>query len=165
MMKMAKIWEIMTVFKSSCKNKGWKTSENEDWVEADDNYHNFLLAKEVPPSSFKRIALNGKCVIREGLAYRVVKPSHTAWLFLKAPSETLLKTVFENPGFSSKMAFYDMSRLLEGRNVCIKMNHTGSQVFKEFENVLKNDLKIKLKTLSAAPNLELTTQKLVTQIA
>jgi hypothetical protein len=165
MMKMTKIWEIMTEFKSSCKNKGWKTSENEDWVEADGKYHNFLLAKEVPPSSFKRIALNGKCVIREGLAYRVVKPSYTAWLFLKAPSETLLKTVFENPDFSSKIAFYDMSRLLEGRNVCTKMNHTDSQVFQEFENVLKNELKIKLKPLSPALGLETNAEKLVTQIA
>lgn len=165
MMKMTKIWEIMTVFKSSCKNKGWKTSENEDWVEVDDNYHNFLLVKEVPPSSFKRIALNGKCVIREGLLYRVVKPSHTAWLFLKAPSETLLKTVLENPDFSSRIAFYDMSQLLEGRNVCIKINHTGSQVFQEFENVLKNDFKIKLKAMPAAPHLELNAEKLVTQTA
>ncbi len=155
----------MSEFKSSCKNKGWKTSENEDWIEADDNYHNFLLVKEVPPSSFKRITLNGKCVIRDGLAYRVVKPSYTAWLFLKAPSETLIKTVFENPDFSSKIAFYDMSRLLEGKNVCIKMNHTDSQVFQEFENVLKNKSKIKLKTLSPALDLEANTEKLVTQIA
>jgi hypothetical protein len=45
------------------------------------------------------------------------------------------------------------------------MNHTDSQVFQEFENVLKNELKIKLKPLSPALGLETNAEKLVTQIA
>jgi hypothetical protein len=154
-MKMPKVWEILKKFKDSCKFRGWKTSESEDWVEFGDKYHNFLYARDVHPSSFKRIVSNTKCVIREGLYYRIVDASYTAWLFSEPPSETFVKTIFENPDYSRSIALYDLSPMLEGKNLCVKLNCTDSPVFEEFESFLKNELKVKLKSLS---NPELNTE-------
>ena len=146
-MKMPRVWEILKKFKDCCKFRGWKTSESEDWIEIDDEYHNFLWARDVHPSSFKSIVSNRRCIVREGLSYHVVEASYTAWLFSETPSETLVKTVFDDPNFSKKVALYDLSPLLEGKNLCVKLNHTDSPVFQEFENFLKTELKVKLKPL------------------
>jgi hypothetical protein len=154
-MKMPKLWEIIEKFKGFCKFRGWKTSETDDWVEVNDKYHNFLWTRDVHPSSFKSIASNRRCVVREGLSYRVVEASYTAWLFSETPSEALIKTIFENPTFTKSIAIYDLSPLLEGKNVCEKLNNTDSPVFQEFESFLKTQLKVKLKPLS---NMELNSE-------
>jgi hypothetical protein len=154
-MKMPRVWEILKKFKDVCRVRGWKTSESEDWIEIDDKYNNFLWARDIHPSSFKRIVSNRKCVIQEGLSYRVVDASYTAWLFSEAPSDTLVRTVFENPDFSERIALYDLSPLLEGKNLCAKLNHTDSPVFQEFEHFLRNELKVKLKPLPSFSNTEL----------
>jgi hypothetical protein len=143
-MKTLTVCEILNRFKDLCSGRGWKTSEFEDWVEIDNRYHNLLWGRDVPPSSFKKITSDRKCVIREGLSYRVVKASYTAWLFCKVPSEALLKTFLEDPEYSSKTALYDLSPMLAGKNLCLKLNSTDSPVFKEFEGFLRNELKINL---------------------
>jgi len=155
-MKMPKVWEILKKFKDVCRGRGWKTSESEDWIEINDKYNNFLWARDIHPSSFKRIASNRKCVVREGLSYRVVDASYIAWLFSETPSEALVKTVFENPDFSERIALYDLSPLLEGKNLCVKLNQTDSPVFQEFERFLRNDLKVRFKPLSSFSNVEVT---------
>lgn len=157
-MKMSKVWEILRKFKELCSFRGWKTSESNDWVEVNDKYHNFLLARKVHPTSFKSIVANKKCVVQEGLSYRVVETSYTAWLFSEAPSETLFKMLYENSDFSKRIAIYDLSSL-EGKNLCVKLNHTDSPVFREFERFLKEKLKVKFKPLSS-PNqgLDVKTQ-------
>jgi hypothetical protein len=147
---MSRLYEILTRFKDLCKHHGWKTSENEDWVEIKDSYHNFVSVGDIHPSSFRRITNNKKCVVREGLTYKVVEPSYTAWLFSSAPSETLTKTILSNPSLSCRTALYDLSEFTEGKNVCYKLNCTDSPVFKEFEGFLQNELEIKLKPISAA---------------
>ena len=152
---MPRVWEILRKFKDVCRVRGWKTSESEDWIEIDDKYNSFLWARDIHPSSFKRIVSNRKCVVQEGLSYRVVEASYTAWLFSETPSETLVKTVFENPDFSERIALYDLSPLLEGKNLCVKLNHTDSPVFQEFERFLRNDLKVKFKPLSSFSNTEI----------
>jgi ABC-type microcin C transport system duplicated ATPase subunit YejF len=152
-MKMPKVWEILRKFKGKCECRGWKTSESEDWVGVGDEYHNFLLTRNIHPSSFKSIASNRKCVIREGSSYRVVEASYTAWLFSESPSEVFVKTIFENPDFCKRIALYDLSPLLEGKNLCFKFNHTDSLVFQEFENFLKNELNVKIKKI---PTSQLT---------
>lgn len=149
-MKISRISEILTRFKDLCRHHGWKTSENEDWIEIKNRYHNFVSAGDVNPSSFQRITNNKKCVVQEGLTYRVVESSYTAWLFSSAPSETLAKAVLSNPSVSCRTALYDLSRFTEGKNVCYKLNCTDSQVFREFEGFLQNELEIKLKPISAA---------------
>lgn len=144
-MKTHEVWEILRKFKESCKSRGWKTSENEDWVEIKNEYHNFLLTRNIHPSSFKIIAANRKCIVREGPFYRVVEAAYTAWLFSQTPPEDLANSIFENPDLAKRIALYDLSPRLRGKNVCVKLNHTDSLVFNEFENFLRGELKIKLK--------------------
>ena len=146
-MKMYKAYELLQRFKEFCKFNGWKTSENDDWIILDEKYHNFLLARNVHPSSFKSVSANRKCVVREGLSYRVVKASYIAWLFSNPPSESLIRILYENPDFSKKVAVYDLSHVLEGGKTCIKLNNTDSSVFKEFEKFLKREFKVKIKPL------------------
>jgi hypothetical protein len=155
-MKMPRVWEILGKFKDVCKGRGWKTSESEDWVQTNDKYNNFLMAKGIHASSFIRIVSNRKCVVREGMSYRVVEASYTAWLFSETPSEALVKTVSESPDFSERIALYDLSPMLEGKNLCVKLNHTDSPVFEEFERFLRNDLKVKFKPLPSFSNAEIT---------
>lgn len=143
-MKLSRICEILKRFKNLCKSHGWKTSEKDDWVETKKGYHNFLWARSIHPSSFRRITANRKCVVREGLSYRVVEPSYTAWLLSESPSEILIKAISENPDFSKKIALYNLSPISEGKNLGFKLNHTDSPVFQEFENFLKKELKVKL---------------------
>lgn len=146
-MKMPRISEIVRKFKDLCRHHGWRTSESEDWVEINDEYHNFLYARDIHPSSFRRIATNRKCVVREGLSYHVVEASYTAWLFSETPSKVLLETVFENPDFSKRIALYDLSPMLGGKRQCVKLNYTDSPIFQEFESFLKNEFKINLRPL------------------
>ncbi|MEM3823447.1 MAG: hypothetical protein QXH87_00775 [Candidatus Bathyarchaeia archaeon] len=143
-MKTSRIWEILKKFKETCRFRGWKTSENEDWVEVDRKYHNFLLTRNIHPSSFLNIAQNRKCVVREGLSYRVVEAAYMAWVFSETPSESLLNLFLENPNFSKKVALYDLSPFTEGRNTCVKLNFTDSTVFQEFESFLEKEFGIKV---------------------
>jgi len=144
---MPKIRKIIERFKDSCKFHGWKTSEKNDWIETKNEYHNFLWTRNIHPSSFKTIATNRKCVVQEGLSYRVVEASYTAWLFSETPSETLVKTIFDNPDFSKRIALYNLSPILKGKNVGFKLNHTDSPVFQEFERFLRKELKVKLEPI------------------
>jgi hypothetical protein len=146
-MRMSKIWEIMNRFKRSCGLRGWRTSENEDWIELDDDYHNFLWTRNVTPASFKAIISNMKCIVQDGLSYSVVEPTHLAWLFSEVPQQDIIRIVLDSPEFSRRIAIYDLSSLLEGKNLCAKLNNTDSPVFHEFENFLKNELKVKVESL------------------
>ncbi|HVP16026.1 MAG TPA: hypothetical protein VMT42_01505 [candidate division Zixibacteria bacterium] len=139
---MSRIWEVLTNFKRFCTLRGWRTSENEDWVELNDDYHNFLSTKNVSPASFKAIITNRKCVVHKGLLYTVVEPSHLAWLFSEVPSQDIFSTVLRNPDFSRRIAIYYFSPMLEGKNTCIKLNNTDSPVFHEFETFLQSELKV-----------------------
>lgn len=159
---MARIPEIIERFKDSCKFHDWKTSEKDDWVEMKNRFHNFLWARSIHPSSFKCIVENRKCVVREGLSYRVVEASYTAWLFSETPSETLVKAVIDNPDFSKRIALYNLSPAIEGKHIGFKLNNTDSPVFHEFEKFLKKELKVKLKSIS---NPEITEKRLATKLA
>jgi len=146
-MKMPKIYEILERFKDLCRSHGWKSSEKDDWIEIKNEYHNFLWTRDINPSSFKRIATNRKCVVREGLSYHVVEASYTAWLLSEAPSKTLVEAIFENPDFSKRIALYNLSPLLKGKNLGFKLNCTDSPVFEEFEEFLEKELKVELKPI------------------
>jgi hypothetical protein len=142
-MNISKISEVLTKFKQFCRLHGWRTSENEDWIDLNDDYHNFLTTKNVSPASFKTIIRNRKCVVHEGMNYTVVEPSHLAWLFSETPPKDLLSTILENPDFSRRIAIFDLSPTQEGKNTCTKLNNTDSPVFHEFETFLQTELKIK----------------------
>jgi len=144
---MSKIREILDQFKRFCRLRGWRTSESEDWVELNDDYHNFLWTRNVTRGSFKAIISNRKCVVQKGLFYNVVQPSHLAWLFSEVPSEDLVRTVLENPDFFRHIAIFDFSPMLEGKNLCIKLNNTDSPVFHEFESFLQTELKVRVESV------------------
>ena len=135
-MKMPRLWEIVKNFRELSKSLGWVTSENEDWVKVGNEYHTFVWARDIHPSSFKRISLNKRAAIREGQSYNVVAVSYTAWLFSESPPEIVTRQVSENPDFSNRIALYDLSRLLEGKSLCRRINSTESLVFQEFEKFL-----------------------------
>jgi len=147
--KISKIGEVLDNFKRFCRKRGWKTSESEDCVELNNGYHNFLWIKHVTNSCFKAIISNRKCAIRKGLLYNVVEPSHLAWLFSEVPSDDLIRTVLQNPDFSRRIAIFDFSPMLEGKNLCVKLNNTDSPVFQEFETYLQNELKVKVKPFAS----------------
>lgn len=146
-MKMPRLWEIVRKFRDLSKSHGWITSEHEDWVKVGDEYHTFIWARHIHPSSFRRISLNKMTAIREGQSYNVVKISYTAWLLSEYPPETVIREVSDNPDFSNRIALYDLSSLLEGKSLCRRLNSTGSPVFREFEMFLKNELKAKIKPM------------------
>ncbi len=134
----SKAWKWINRFKLECLSKGWKTSESYDWVLTEnEEYHALVWVKIVLPSSFERIALDRKCIVKEGLRYRVVKAAYCAWIFVTQPPESLLEKIWSNEEILYNNAIYDLSRLCKGEKVCRKINKTKSRVFKEFEKFLK----------------------------
>jgi hypothetical protein len=150
-----KVWKLLDLFKDQCRLRGWKTSEHEDWVKTrDDEYHNFLWIQTVHPSTFEKIALNRKCAIREGISYKVVDVSCTAWLFPQGPPENLMQTFEENPELSRRTAIYDLSLAYAGKPLSLKLNETDSMVFQEFEKFLQEKLGIEVKSAYTMPALK-----------
>lgn len=146
-LRMPRIWEILKDFKDLCKAKGWRISETEDWIAIGEEYHNFLCARNVTPHSFERIASGHKCVVREELSYLVTEAAYTAWLFSETPSTDLVRVFSENPEFAKKIALYDLSPLMEGKNLCLKLNQTDSPVFQQFEDFLEKEFKATLEPM------------------
>lgn len=140
-----RVWELIGYFKDECHSRGWKTSENEDWIKVDNEFHNFLWARNVHPSTFKKIVTACKCAIKQGISYQVVNVAYTAWLFPEAPHETLVHTVARDPELAKRIAIYDLSNVYAGKPVCLKLNETTSKVFQEFENFLEKKWGVKLK--------------------
>jgi hypothetical protein len=145
-MQMKNVWRILKRFKHICKARGWRISENEDWVRAGEEYDNFLWTRTVSLPCFKSIISRRKCVVCEGLSYNVVEPSHTAWLFSERPSEDLVRTVSEDAEYSERVAIFDLSSLSRGKHLCLKLNNTRSPILQEFENFLRDELKVSVKT-------------------
>jgi len=133
-----KVWKLINDFKSKCFSMGWKTSETYDWVLTDDHkYHTFIWAKIIYPSSFERIALSRKCIVKEGLNYKVVEASYYAWVFEDSPPKSLWEKVLTIEEISKNNAIYDLSGIHKGEKICVKINKTKSRVFKEFEKFLR----------------------------
>jgi len=137
---------LIRSFKDECQSQGWKTSENEDWVHSDGQYHNFLWTRTIHASTFKKIAKASKCAIREGVSYHVVNVAYTAWLFSQPPPEELMKAVIDDQNLAKSTAIYDLSDIHSSKPICLKLNSTGSRVFKEFEEFLQKKLGVKFKS-------------------
>ncbi|MBC7130653.1 hypothetical protein H5T51_05480 [Candidatus Bathyarchaeota archaeon] len=144
-MKTFRLLSLMEKFKEQCKTYGWRTSDSDDWIAVGDEYHKFLVTRSIHPSSFKAITANRKCVVRNGLLYRVVDAAYTAWLFSEKPPEKLAQIIFETPEFSKHIALYDLNPLLGGYRICIRVNYTDSLVFREFENFLRRECRVRFK--------------------
>jgi len=144
-----RVWELLRRFKDECRSRGWNASENEDWINLDQQYHNFLWARAIHPSTFKKIATSRKCAVHKGVSYQVVDVSYTAWLFPETPPEELLHAVAENPELSKRTAIYDLSWAYSGKPVCLKLNETDSPVFREFESFLEKKWGVELKPVQS----------------
>lgn len=144
-MTIPRVWELVRSFKYECESRGWKVSENEDWVQAGNEYHNFLWTRTVRPATLKKIVQEHRCAIKQGISYLVVDVAYTAWLFSEAPSEELLQTVAENPELSKRTAIYDLSWTYSKKPICLKLNQTDSRVFQEFENFLEKKWGVEFK--------------------
>jgi hypothetical protein len=145
-MTVERLWELVHSFKSNCQLLGWKTSEHEDWVHAENQYHNFLLIRTIYPSSFKKVMKASKCAIRNGTSYRVVNIAYIAWLFSDPPPEEVKKVVMIDQNLGKNTAIYDLSGLYSGNPTCLKLNLTESRVFKEFEDFLQKKYGVKFKS-------------------
>jgi hypothetical protein len=144
-METVKVWDILERFKYECQSHGWITSQKEDWVKTGDEYHNFLWARNIHPSTFQKVTSNQKCVVQENNSYKVVDATYTAWLFPKNPPKNLIETLRKNPNLSRRTAIYNLSHPYQGKPVCLKLNKTGSRVFEEFEKFLENTWGVKVK--------------------
>ena len=145
--KIPRVWDLLKHFKESCRRKGWKTSDYEDIVKIDDEYHNFIGTRTIHPSTFKRIASRKKLAVPEGKSYSVIDVSYTAWVFQQPPSEQLVEALTMDSGLSKKTALYDLSGLYQGKPLCLKLNETDSPVFDEFEKFLKKTYGVETKPL------------------
>ncbi len=145
MIAIPRVWELISHFKDDCHSKGWKTSKNEDWIKVGDKYHNFLWTRNIHPSTFKKIVTASKCAIKQDISYQVVSVAYTAWLFSETPSDVLVLSVVKDPALAKRIAIYDLSNLYADKPVCLKLNETNSEVFKEFENFLENRWGVELK--------------------
>ncbi len=145
-----KVWELLNRFKGQCESKGWKTSEDGDWVKKGDEYHNFLWTRTVHPSTFEKVATNNRCAIRNGISYQIVDVSYTAWVFPETPSEELMQIVTENPELTRRNAIYDLSFAYAGKPVCLRLNETDSTVFREFERFLTKKCGVKIQTAASS---------------
>lgn len=153
MVVIPRIYELICSFKEECHSRGWKASENEDWIRINNEFHNFLWARNIHPSSFKKIVNACKCAIKQGMSYQVVNVAYTAWLFPETPPDTLVHTVARDPKLAKTTALYDLSNVCAGMHVCYKFNETKSEVFQEFENFLARKWEVEFK-----PALSLLTQ-------
>lgn len=147
MMAIPRVWELIGDFKDECLLRGWKTSENEDWIKADSEFHNFLWVRNIHQSTFEKITTASKCAIKQGISYEVVNVDYTAWLFPDAPSKRLIYTVARNPKLAKTIAIYDLSDVYAGKSVCFKFNETNSDVFQEFENFLEQKWGVEFRPL------------------
>ena len=144
-MVIPRVWDLICDFKRECESRGWKASNHEDWIRVGNDYHNFLWTRTVRPATFKKIAEERKCAIKQGISYQVVDVAYTAWLFSETPPEELLQMVDENPELFKKTAIYDLSWVHSGKPVCLKLNQTDSRVFKEFESFLEEKWGVEFK--------------------
>jgi len=147
-MKIPEAWDIINTFKKRCQPKGWEIAEHEDLIKSCGKYHNFLWIRELRPSTFESVTKHKKYAIQEGVNYRTVNVSFTAWICSKIlQCESLIQIMFEHPEILKRNAIYDLSQApMDG--ICRKFNETESEVFKEFELFLKDEFGIKIQTIS-----------------
>ena len=147
MINIPRVWEILRRFKRECQSRGWSTSEDEDWINLNQQYHNFLWARTIHPSTFKKVASARKCAVRKGVSYQVVDIAYTAWLFPETLPDELVRAVAANPELSKRTAIYDLSWAYTGKPVCLRLNETDSPVFREFESFLEKKWGVELKPI------------------
>lgn len=148
-----RVWVFIDNFKCRCRSRGWRAFEYEDLVEAEGEYHSFIWVRKAYIKTFKKIVMKSQCSIREGISYRMVDVSYMAWVLPETPSESIARTVAEEPRLLRRIAIYDLSEVYAGRPVCSKLNETRSMVFHEFEKFLGIEYDIEFQPIYKLPPL------------
>lgn len=136
------IFEIINCFKNRCQLKGLETLENSNIVKSEGKYHNFIWIRELHPPTFERVAKHEEYAISDGVSFRIIKVSYTAWICMETSCKSLMQIMAQNPEILRKNAVYDLSRV-KVNGICSKLNKTKSDVFRDFELFLTNQLGIK----------------------
>jgi len=139
-----KVWNLIGEFKERCGKKGWKAYPYDDLIETENEYHRFLWLHNLRPHTFRKVVMNPRCSIREGLSYRTVGLTYMAWVLPEALSESIWRIVKERAGLSRRVALYDLSSAYGGNTTCLGLNETKSVVLQEFECFLDGEYGIKL---------------------
>jgi hypothetical protein len=145
LLSIPRVWELLKSFKDWCRRKGWRSSDEEDCIRLDHEYHDFVWAKNVRSSTFRKVTQNPKCTVSDGFSYRVLNASYIAWLFQQSPTNDIVQMLMDDPELSARTALYDLSQVYQGNPVCLKLNATKSQVFKEFERFLSENWGVTVK--------------------
>jgi len=147
------VWDLIDKFKGCCKSKGWNACEYDDMIEAENEWHKFFWIRSLHTNTFRKVIMNSLCSMREGISYKTVRLSYMAWVLPEKPSESITRTVAEEPRFSRKIAIYDLRDVYAGRPLCLKLNETKSVVFQEFEKFLSIEYDIKIQPIYTLPPL------------
>ncbi|MEM1602117.1 MAG: hypothetical protein QXS10_06750 [Candidatus Bathyarchaeia archaeon] len=137
MVKVPRVWDLISQFKIRCREKGWWVSEYEDVVNVNGEYHCLFGVRKVYPKTFKSVVTHHCTPIRDGASYRIVNVSYMAWIFQEYLPESLVLIVMEDPRLLKTTALYDLSETYSGKPIYLRLNETGSVVFQEFERFLK----------------------------
>ena len=141
-----KVWDLIDKFKEHCKPKGWNAYQNEDLIEAENEYHKFVWVNHLYPNTFKRVVLDklwNLCAVREGVSYRKLSLSYLAWVLPETPSRSIWRAFDDSPSLSTRVSLYDLSEAYAGNMACSKINETESVVLQEFERFLRSEYGIK----------------------
>lgn len=138
-----KIWKIVKRFESRCRSKGWQVTEQEDVIKCSEEYNNLLWIRKIRPSTFKRIASGKTITIQSGTSYQPIDVSYNIWICLTPLPDSVKKTIDRNPELLKRNAIYDLNKIRIDRTA-EKLNKTGSQVCREFESFLENELNVNI---------------------
>jgi len=131
-------------FEFRCRSKGWQIHEQEDVIKCSGKFNNLLWIRKIRPSTFNRIATGKTTSIQRGTSYQPIDVSYNIWICLTPLPDSLKKTIDQNPELLERNAIYDLSKI----RIDItskKLNKTGSQVCREFESFLEDELNVDFK--------------------
>ena len=141
------IWEIVKRFEFRCKSKGWKTNEKEDAISCSGEFNNIMWTRKIRPSTFKSIATDQTTTIQKGNSYQSINVSYNLWICLTPLSNSIKKTLDQNPELLERNAIYDLSKIRTIKTA-EKLNRTASPVCQEFESFLEDELNVGVKPIN-----------------
>ena len=141
-----KIWEMVKRFEFRCRSKGWQINEQEDVIKCSGKFNNLLWIRKIHPSTFKRIASGKTTTIQRGTSYQPIDVSYNIWICPTPLPDSVKKTIDRNPELLKRNAIYDLSKIRIDRTA-EKLNKTGSQVCREFEIFLEDEMNVNIKSI------------------